>query len=188
MKGFNVIPQATGVSTTISAHDPLDAALRLLDQTPFGQAEELCRHGFVVEPHYQATAEECTGVIFEFNGSLSVEAVNYSEGMCLDSPPAKPHLHQHGACDAADAQPLVRDQLDDIPDGVRADLLDRLKYGERKKYGQPLRVGWERATVAGYQEALDGLAYAIAGEDHEGVALWVSMCIRQRARLGGGES
>lgn len=95
------------------------------------------------------------------------------------------HLHQHGPCTAGGA--TVRNRLDGLPAWLQAAMQDRLDEGERK-YGAQLTVGWPDAKLAGFQEALDGLAYAIADDDHEGVALWVSMCIRLRSRLGGGAS
>lgn len=42
---------------------------------------------------------------------------------------------------------------------MRSKILERLDFGE-KKYGAPLRMGWDKAREAAMEEALDGFAYA----------------------------
>lgn len=100
----------------------------------------------------------------------------------------RPHLRKHGSSNAPEGAPLVRDQLDDIPEGVRNDVLDRLRYGE-EHYEEPLQVGWPDAGTALYQEMLDGLAYAIAGGHDDMVPVLISLCLtcRARVRRGGAE-
>lgn len=95
----------------------------------------------------------------------------------MSDPSTSPHLYQHGPC--ASGATLVRDCLDGLPPTIASAVRDRLDEGERK-YGASLKVGWGNAALAGYQEALDGIAYAIAASDSVGVTQWVALAQHQR--------
>lgn len=74
-------------------------------------------------------------------------------------------ISAHGAYDGPEDAPLLRDNLGDVPDPMRSLILSRLDFGE-KKYRKALRMGWDKASVAAMEEALDGFSYArLAGNE-----------------------
>lgn len=54
--------------------------------------------------------------------------------------------------------------LQNIPEELKKDLLNRLAMGE-KKYGHKLKMDWKDAKKELYQELLDGYAYALSARD-----------------------
>jgi hypothetical protein len=65
-----------------------------------------------------------------------------------------------GPCDSGGE--AVVERIGHLPPAVRAGLRERLDMGEQA-YGEPLRMGWPDAPIEAGQEALDLVAYLLAG-------------------------
>ena len=69
------------------------------------------------------------------------------------------------ACHAPKENKTVKEYLLNckwLPKSIKSSMLDSLELG-RKRYGQPLRMGWNKSDAYLREEELDMLTYGLAG-------------------------
>jgi hypothetical protein len=69
------------------------------------------------------------------------------------------------ACDAPEENKTVKAYLLSckwLPKSIKASMLGRLELGQ-KRYGKPLRMGWDKSDAYLGEEELDMLTYGLAG-------------------------